>query len=776
MNTTYVQKNSTVQKIADSNAASILDPSAQSESLQRKADMANNAAQRAEAPRPNNTGMPDNLKSGIESLSGFSMDDVRVHYNSSKPATVQALAYTQGTDIHVAPGQEKHLPHEAWHVAQQMAGRVSPTTNINGMPVNDNASLEHEADVMGEKAVGQRRIDNKDLFKKNNSFSISTVQMINPKPSSLKDILTLDINPLYIKTFYNSGNDTELDTTDNKHLYYFILNNHSKAHKFVESIVAKGIEKITNMVDPLCKRINSFCKEINPSCESLKSDELKDMLDKISSSSTSSGGINNNDLYLFFYNIIQQKLPTYIPKVVSETESNKTYYNDKENSKKSIEYEAIHKKYSNLFNQIAEASSQIEDDNVKNTFFTTKNIDVIIGKFFSASTGANLKDAIIRYCFIEEGISETIINSMLEKINETLKDIAYWKKKLGYKKIKSISLTDSDAHMRGVGVCIIEFSGGLFKTNPKYVIKPENKGLEEKIYGKGEKSLAKSFGKLDIGPIGTLDIQVSDKNGSLVEFFEHYDLEKEKGTPIGKELKEHVDITALTSLIHFSSLLGLRDLHHENLVYSHSNKNGTYLPQLIDAEIAMWFLDEIGFKENEDPLFHSIEYGEIAGGKAVPDNLINIVKKMKGKEVSFYIKFLEDTKTVLQDCTSRVVLIPTGKLYSFRNFAYHGKFNKNSIETDDQNEAPMSYVDFLKDRLYARTGINITLETKEDTIIEKTKQTFLRGEIPFYEYIFKTGEIIQVDPDGPIPLYKNENLILDNVIKKRLLLLDQHSK
>lgn len=153
MSTTYAQRQTTAQKKDASSASSVLDNSSQSESLQRKADMANNAAQRAEAPRPNNTGMPDNLKSGIESLSGFSMDDVRVHYNSSKPATVQALAYTQGTDIHVAPGQEKCLPHEAWHVAQQMAGRVSPTTNINGMPVNDNAALEHEADVMGEKAV-----------------------------------------------------------------------------------------------------------------------------------------------------------------------------------------------------------------------------------------------------------------------------------------------------------------------------------------------------------------------------------------------------------------------------------------------------------------------------------------------------------------------------------------------------------------------------------------------------------------------------------------------
>ncbi|MBQ7081324.1 MAG: DUF4157 domain-containing protein [Fibrobacter sp.] len=159
MSTTYAQRQTTAQKKDASSASSVLDNSSQSESLQRKADMANNAAQRAEAPRPNNTGMPDNLKSGIESLSGFSMDDVRVHYNSSKPATVQALAYTQGTDIHVAPGQEKHLPHEAWHVAQQMAGRVSPTTNINGMPVNDNVGLEHEADVMGEKAVQCKKDD-----------------------------------------------------------------------------------------------------------------------------------------------------------------------------------------------------------------------------------------------------------------------------------------------------------------------------------------------------------------------------------------------------------------------------------------------------------------------------------------------------------------------------------------------------------------------------------------------------------------------------------------
>ncbi|UWY27407.1 DUF4157 domain-containing protein [Flavobacterium sp. TR2] len=104
--------------------------------------------------KENNTGLPDNLKSGIENLSGYSMDDVKVHYNSDKPAQLQAHAYAQGTDIHIASGQEKHLPHEAWHVVQQKQGRVQPTLQMKGnVNVNDDAGLENEADVMGAKAV-----------------------------------------------------------------------------------------------------------------------------------------------------------------------------------------------------------------------------------------------------------------------------------------------------------------------------------------------------------------------------------------------------------------------------------------------------------------------------------------------------------------------------------------------------------------------------------------------------------------------------------------------
>jgi len=104
--------------------------------------------------KANNTGLPDNLKSGIESLSGHSMDDVKVHYNSDKPAQLNAHAYAQGTNIHIASGQEKHLPHEAWHVVQQKQGRVKPTLQMKGkVNVNDDKGLEKEADVMGAKAL-----------------------------------------------------------------------------------------------------------------------------------------------------------------------------------------------------------------------------------------------------------------------------------------------------------------------------------------------------------------------------------------------------------------------------------------------------------------------------------------------------------------------------------------------------------------------------------------------------------------------------------------------
>lgn len=97
--------------------------------------------------RTNLTGIPEPTKQRFEQMSGFSFDDVRIHYSSDKPAQFRALAYTRGNHVYIAPGQERHLEHELVHVVQQKEGRVRPTFRIGNIPVNDDATLEREADV-----------------------------------------------------------------------------------------------------------------------------------------------------------------------------------------------------------------------------------------------------------------------------------------------------------------------------------------------------------------------------------------------------------------------------------------------------------------------------------------------------------------------------------------------------------------------------------------------------------------------------------------------------
>jgi hypothetical protein len=89
------------------------------------------------------------------------LPNVNIYPNSSKAPALGAIAYTQGNDIHFAPGAynpgtgagKQLLGHELAHVVQQRQGRVQPTTRVNGLPVNDNPALEKEADAMAKKLV-----------------------------------------------------------------------------------------------------------------------------------------------------------------------------------------------------------------------------------------------------------------------------------------------------------------------------------------------------------------------------------------------------------------------------------------------------------------------------------------------------------------------------------------------------------------------------------------------------------------------------------------------
>ena len=109
----------------------------------------------------NSGGLPNEVQGKMEGALGADFSNVNIHANSSKASDVGALAYTQGNDVHFAPGQFKPdtksgqelIGHELQHVVQQRENRVKPTTQVGSMPVNDDKGLEKEADVMGAKAA-----------------------------------------------------------------------------------------------------------------------------------------------------------------------------------------------------------------------------------------------------------------------------------------------------------------------------------------------------------------------------------------------------------------------------------------------------------------------------------------------------------------------------------------------------------------------------------------------------------------------------------------------
>lgn len=153
--------------------------------------------------KENNTGLPDNLKTGVENLSGHDMSDVKVHYNSAQPAQLNALAYAQGTDIHIAPGQERHLAHEAWHVVQQKQGRVNATAQMKGeVNINDDSGLENEADVMGAMAL--THADNEVMSLKKSQGAGNLIQrktwaqvgLDRPVASARERMANLDADPI----------------------------------------------------------------------------------------------------------------------------------------------------------------------------------------------------------------------------------------------------------------------------------------------------------------------------------------------------------------------------------------------------------------------------------------------------------------------------------------------------------------------------------------------------------------------------------------------------
>jgi hypothetical protein len=131
-------------------------------SLQMKAAGATSEGSPAPAEPTSGGGaaMPAPVQAKMEHAFGEDFSAVRVH-EGAQAGAMGALAYTQGADIHFAPGQyqphggrgQELLGHELAHVVQQRQGRVAPTAQAKGVDLNDDPALEREADDIGQRAA-----------------------------------------------------------------------------------------------------------------------------------------------------------------------------------------------------------------------------------------------------------------------------------------------------------------------------------------------------------------------------------------------------------------------------------------------------------------------------------------------------------------------------------------------------------------------------------------------------------------------------------------------
>lgn len=129
------------------NGTSDFDPIQKKETESNSSTSTNNESSKS--------GLPNEVNSKMESAFGTSFKDVSIHTNDKSATGLGALAYTQGKDVHFAPGQfnpnskkgQELLGHELTHVVQQKEGRVN-SPNIGDLmpskPIKSEKQLKRE--------------------------------------------------------------------------------------------------------------------------------------------------------------------------------------------------------------------------------------------------------------------------------------------------------------------------------------------------------------------------------------------------------------------------------------------------------------------------------------------------------------------------------------------------------------------------------------------------------------------------------------------------------
>ena len=146
---------------SNTNRSSGMQAKASPPPFQLKPDSKSKAYTAIQRKTPTSGGMPVDLLINMSQSLGADFSEVNIHRDSQSATDAGALAYTQGNDVHFAPGQydpesasgQELIGHELTHVIQQREGRVRANNEVNGMPLNDDKGLEKEADEGGMKVT-----------------------------------------------------------------------------------------------------------------------------------------------------------------------------------------------------------------------------------------------------------------------------------------------------------------------------------------------------------------------------------------------------------------------------------------------------------------------------------------------------------------------------------------------------------------------------------------------------------------------------------------------
>lgn len=335
----------------------------------------------------------------------------------------------------------------------------------------------------------------------------------------------------------------------------------------------------------------------------------------------------------------------------------------------------------------------------------------------------------------------TYFNNVIERIIEGAtflsKSLIHWRtaienNQIGYiipnpdknkVEITTVRLAKSNLHDVGLGAAFVTFKVG--GTDTEVVVKPENRDIEESLFSSEsedpeKKSLARKLNEeyiwringriqsADAGKIQTLRMKATKEFGTIIEKCVGEKIAEAQTNPIN-------EISTIKSIV-FASLLGLYDLHYENVLW----KDG--LPYFIDADNLL----------KNDVLLHT---SRVQKQNGFPD-------KFQKSQTTVTISFLcneifEDIKQAFNGKHGRVVPLTTAHL----EWLLTGYWD---YKPDARKQAQTVYMDCLKNGNPPDPGLK--KETGKDSAVlddEKRQmdKDFMHGQLPFYEYWYTDGHV-----------------------------------